>query len=173
MSDNRRLEQNKPEQSTTLLGRTLITGFVGGLLWGLFGVINYYFSFTEVSPRSFLLRSWLRAEWTDTWLGDVVSILLLGLISIGVALVYYMLFRKINSIWVGAVYGLVLWAIVFYVFQPIFPNIPRLVDLNVNTIVSCICLYILYGTFIGYSISYDYRDTVMKKHTNTDKEASK
>ncbi|MFD2045980.1 YqhR family membrane protein [Ornithinibacillus salinisoli] len=172
MSENKKLEQNKPEQSTTIFGRALLTGFIGGLVWSFFGVINYYFNFSEVSPRSFLLRSWLRAGWTDGWLGDVISVLLVGVISVGVALMYYMMFRKINSMWVGAGYGLVLWGIVFYVFNPIFLNIPSLFDLNVNTIVSCICLYLLYGIFIGFSISYDYNDTILKNNNTSEEKAS-
>ncbi|SES83082.1 Conserved membrane protein YqhR [Oceanobacillus limi] len=173
MSENKKLEQNKPEQSSTLFGRALITGFVGGLLWSFFGVINYYFNFSEVAPRSFLLRSWLRAGWTDTWLGDLVSVILVGILSIGVALIYYMIFRKINSIWIGVGFGLVLWGLVYYLFQPIFPNIPNLTNLESNTIVSSICLFILYGIFVGFSISYDYHDTVMKDTVQSDDQSDK
>ncbi len=54
----------------------------------------------------------------------------------------------------------------FYLLQPVFPNIPPLTDLNMYTIVSTICLYILYGTFVGYSISYDYNDTLHQLKDN-------
>ncbi|SHF60132.1 YqhR family membrane protein [Ornithinibacillus halophilus] len=165
MSGKRKeLEQNKQEESMTLLGRSLLTGFIGGLFWSSLGVFLHLFNFTEISPSSFVLRSWVRAGWTDGWLGDVVSILIIGGLSVLVALIYYALLKKNRSILVGLLYGLVLWAIVYYVFQPMFPNIPNVTELDRNTIVTTICLFILYGIFIGYSISYDYHDTVIKEN---------
>ncbi|GGK02604.1 hypothetical protein GCM10007063_26170 [Lentibacillus kapialis] len=161
-NSDQRLEQNKQEEPISVLSRSLLTGFVGGLLGGFFGVVLYYFNFSEVSPKSYLLRSWLTASWVDGWLGTVLSILMIGVISLLTAFIYFILFKKVNSLWMGIAYGAALWFIVFYVIQPIFPNIPSLGDLNANTIVSTICLYILYGTFIGYSISYDYTDTLHK-----------
>ncbi|MYL61082.1 hypothetical protein GLW20_26610, partial [Virgibacillus halodenitrificans] len=32
-----------------------------------------------------------------------------------------------------------------------------------HTIVSTICLFVIYGSFVGYSISYDYYDTKMRE----------
>ncbi|SFA71575.1 Conserved membrane protein YqhR [Lentibacillus halodurans] len=159
-NQDKRLEQHKQEEPVSLLSRSLLTGFIGGLLGGFFGVVLYYFNFSEVAPKSYLLRSWLTAGWIDTWLGTVLSILMIGILSLLTAFIYFVLLKKVNSLWMGAAYGLVLWFIVFYVIQPIFPNIPHLTDFSGDTIVSTICLYILYGTFIGYSISYDYNETM-------------
>lgn len=169
MGKNSKLEQNKEEKSYSLLPRSLLTGFIGGLIWSTFGIIMYYFNFSKVGPTSFVLRSWLDAEWTHQWLGDVISIITVGVISIVVALLYYGLLRKKRSMWVGTMYGIVLWVIVFYLLEPIFPNIPVLQELGKNTIISTLCLYILYGTFIGFSISYDYHDTItQRKETKKD-----
>lgn len=162
MEKRQKLEQSKQEKSYSLLARSLLTGFMGGLIWSTFGIIMFYFNFSNVSPTSFILRSWLDAEWTHQWLGNIISIVTVGIISVVVAFLYYMLFRKRHSMWVGTMFGIVLWGIVFYVLQPIFPNIPHLLDLGKNTLVSTLCLYILYGTFIGYSISYDYNDTIIR-----------
>ncbi|WP_342665447.1 YqhR family membrane protein [Paucisalibacillus globulus] len=158
--EDKKLEQNKPEDTSTFLGRSLLTGFIGGILASILGFLMYYFNFMEVSAKSYLLRSWTTAGWTDTWLGELVTIMIVGILSIGVALVYYGVLKKINSIWTGMIYGLILWAIVFVVLQPIFSKIPNLVEMEIKTIVSALCLYILYGIFIGYSISFDYQETV-------------
>ncbi|GGB62015.1 hypothetical protein GCM10011409_44010 [Lentibacillus populi] len=161
--DEAKMEQTKRDKPMSILPRSLFTGFIGGLIWSTFGVIMYYFNFSEVAPKTFVLRSWLKAGWTNSWLGEIVSVLLLGLLSILTAFVYYGLFKKANSLWFAAGFGVVLWAIIFYVLQPIFGNVPPVADLNRDTIVSTICLFILYGTFIGYSISYDYHDTIVKE----------
>ena len=139
--------------------RTLLTGFIGGLIWSTIAVMMYYFNFAEVDPKKFILRPWKNVDWTDGWLGDLVSILVLSTLSIIVALIYYYLFKKIYSIWMGVFYGIALWVIIFFLIQPLFPNTKQVLELNVDTIISTICLFILYGTFVGYSISYDYHDT--------------
>lgn len=151
-------EEKKEKNDEQLLGKSLKTGFVGGVFWSAIGIFLHYFNFSEVHPKSFVLQSWTNAKWTDKWQGDVVTLLLLGIISVGVAALYYMMLRKINSMWVGVMYGAALWLIFYLLIYPLFPDIKPLVELNIDTIVTTICVYLLYGLFIGYSISYDYYD---------------
>ncbi|HLR08230.1 MAG TPA: YqhR family membrane protein [Bacillota bacterium] len=156
------------QNSRSVLSRSLFTGFVGGLLWSILGVSMYYFNFSQVAPKTFFLRSWLKTDWTGNWLGDIVSIGMAGVLSILTAFIYYGLFKKINSMWMGAAYGMILWFMLFYVFKPILPHIPQLSAMDIHTIVSTLTVFILYGIFIGYSISYDYHDTILKeKQKNT------
>lgn len=162
-ADNQQSNEGKTEEQLSIFSRALLTGFIGGILWSSIGSLMYYFNFSEVAPKSFLLKSWLDATWIDRWLGTLIAILLAGVISMGAALIYYGLFKKINSMWMGLLYGVILWGIIFYLMQPIFSNIPQLIDLSYNTIVSTGCLFILYGTFIGYSISYDYHDMKIRE----------
>ncbi|MBP1969723.1 putative membrane protein YagU involved in acid resistance [Virgibacillus natechei] len=169
---NIQLEQDNNEESMSILSRTFITGFVGGLIGSLFGIIMYYFNFSEVSPKSYVLRAWTTLEWTEGWLGDLVSIFLVGIISIAVAFIYYGILKKINSMWMGVAYGGILWGILFIVLQPIFTNVPPVMDLDINTIVSTLCLFIIYGTFIGYSISYDYHDMKLKEKKQEQQQAN-
>lgn len=151
-----------------ILIRSLLTGFIGGLIWSSLGVLMYYFNFSEVNPKKFILRPWKSVEWTSGWLGDIVTIILLAILSIVVAVIYYTLFKKIYSIWIGVIYGTMIWIIIFFLVQPLFPSTKQLAELSNETIISTICLFILYGAFIGYSISYDYYDTyVVAKKRNS------
>ncbi|WP_029270014.1 YqhR family membrane protein [Virgibacillus alimentarius] len=155
-------EQDYQKSSISVLGKALINGFFGGIFWSIIGVVMYYFNFAEIAPKTFLLRSWTKAQWTTGWLGEVVSIFMVGVLSILVAVIYYGLFKKINSMWIGVVYGLIVWGIVFYILEPIFSTVPELTEFNQDTIVSTICLFILYGLFIGYSISFDYYEMLIR-----------
>lgn len=145
-----------------ILPRSLFTGFVGGIIGGICGVLLYYFNFSEVSPRTFELRPWVNAGWADRWIGDLISVLVAGVLSLVPAFIYYGLFKKIRSVLFAVLFGVVLWIIIFYVLNPIFDNIPPVEQMSMTTIVSTICLFLLYGTFIGFSISYDYHDSVRK-----------
>lgn len=148
-----------------LLVRTILTGLIGGMFWGTVWLVIYYLKFTEITPKSFIIRSWTTADWTNGWLGNGLSIIIMGLASIIIALIYHVILKRINSLWIGVLYGIILWFSFSYVVQPLFPNVKQVMDLKKETIVSMICLFSLYGTFIGYSISYDYWDTkaYMKK----------
>lgn len=157
MNDNERNQKDtKNFHLLTIRNKALYTGFIGGIIASTFGYIMYYFNLIKVSPKSFVLTSWNNASWTDGKLGIFLSIILIGLLSIVVAFIYYLLFKKVNSVWMGFVYGVILWGIVYYLLQPIFTNVPSLTELNSSTIISSICLYVLYGVFIGYTISYEY-----------------
>ncbi|MGM8213480.1 YqhR family membrane protein [Virgibacillus sp. W0430] len=158
-----KLVSNKlTDKDSNVFLRSLVTGLIAGLFWGSLFVFLYYFNFSEVAPASFLLRSWLSSGWIDGWLGDLVSIFLAGIVSVFVAILYYILLRKKLNMWVGVLYGAFLWGILFYLFQPLYSNIPSLNEMSKETIVSTFCLFLLYGTFIGYSISYDYFDSKLK-----------
>lgn len=139
-----------------LRNKALYTGLIGGTLASMCSVFLYYFNFIKIHPKSFVLTSWNDASWTDGKLGTIISIILIGLLSIVVAFIYFLVFKSVNSIWMGVVYGMVLWGIVFYALHPMFSNVPSLKELDSSTIVSTICLYVLYSVFIGYTISYDY-----------------
>lgn len=67
--------------------------------------------------------------------------------------------------WMGIIYGGLLWLVTFFLIQPLFPYTKQIMELSLDTIISTICLFVLYGTFIGYSISYDYYDTYVHNKT--------
>jgi uncharacterized membrane protein YagU involved in acid resistance len=128
------------------------------VFWSLLGYLAYFFHFTELSPNMILLP-WAIGDWKYGKTGNYIAIFLIGLLSILVALLYYAFFRKMKSMWVGIVYGVALWFIVFYVLNPLVPSLQSVSKLERNTIITTICLYILYGVFIGYSISFETQES--------------
>ncbi|WP_347549653.1 YqhR family membrane protein [Pseudalkalibacillus hwajinpoensis] len=151
------LEQNKQEQPLSFASKVVTIGIAGGLFWGLIGYLTYLFKFTKVPP-SLILSPWALGEWKNQHLGQWIGILAIGLISILVAFLYKVTLVKINNMLAGLVYGAVLWLIVFYLLNPMFSDLPSLMKLDKNTVITTICLYLLYGVFIGYSISFEYHE---------------
>lgn len=70
--------------------------------------------------------------------------------------------EKIHSMWVGAGYGIILWCIVFLLLNPLLTPVKPILNLSIDTIITTLCVFILYGTFIGYSISFDYLEMKIK-----------
>ncbi|WP_456278321.1 YqhR family membrane protein [Bacillus sp. AK128] len=163
--EDKKLEQNKKEEPISPGARTAITGIFGGLLWASLGYLAYLFSFTKIPPNV-ILEPWTIGNWKSGVLGQFIAIFLIGLISILVAFGYLATLRKFDKIWMGVLFGVVLWGIVFFILNPIFPGIDPIRELDVNTIVTTICLFVLYGTFIGFSISFEASELTNKSEPN-------
>lgn len=160
------MNNQKAETSLNVCKRSILTGFTAGVLWTAIGAALAYFDFMEFSPRAMLVRPWLKVGWADRWQGGLLSIFLAGLLAILVALIYFALFRKLASMWVGVTYGVLIWAIVFVIMLPVLRSLPSFGELTKETIVTSLCLYVLFGVFVGFSISYDYEDTVINSKTS-------
>ncbi|WP_082233865.1 YqhR family membrane protein [Halobacillus massiliensis] len=157
MSDKRR-QQDQTEPPQSILAKSLTVGFVAGLIWSTFGSIFYYFHFTQVSAATFIFRSFWQTDWTGSLLAEILSILVVGLLSIFVALLYFLILKKKKGIWPGVIYGVLLFVVVFIALNPVFSAVPSWSEMTSDSYVTNICLFILYGVFTGYSISYEYRE---------------
>ncbi|MGE7764559.1 YqhR family membrane protein [Peribacillus sp. NPDC096540] len=161
MSSNEK-GQNQPENEILLINNVLAIGFVGGLIASFAGIIAHYVNFMEFSPK-FILTSWSNMAWIDRWLGTMMTMLVFGILSVGIALIYYGLFRKMKSTLTGVFFGAVCWVMLIFVLKPMFSDLPTFSKMSSNSILTSICISILYGLFIGYSISYDHQEYIRQK----------
>lgn len=149
------LEQNNKEEQMSFAVKVALIGLFGGLIWSLVGYFAFFFKFIRVGP-ALALMPFVVGDWKDTYIGQLVGIAMIAVLSIGVAYLYRALLRKVHQLWVGVAFGLVLWFLVFWLFNPFFPGLKEIQNLDSNTIITSLCLYALYGAFIGYSVSYEY-----------------
>ncbi|WP_163102624.1 YqhR family membrane protein [Peribacillus alkalitolerans] len=172
-SKEKKVEQDHSEKPQSALFNAMLIGFFGGVLWSAIGQFTYYFNFSEFGPK-IIVPTWLPESFSKGWGGALVSFLIIGVISIIVALVYYVSLRKVNTIFAGAGFGIAIWAIVFFAINPFLSKMDKVGNMETNTIITTLCLYLLYGVFIGYSISYDEyeRNFYNKKQINQEKDQS-
>ncbi len=145
-----------------------VIGLFGGVFWGAIFQLFAYFNFTEVGP-TFIIRSWIKADFAKGWMGVILSLVCLSIISLLFAYLYSILFRKFNSYWLGVGYGLGLWALIFLLLRPLFPGMKTVMELSTNTIITTVCLFLLFGLFIGYSISFEYYEEQLEKKARAEK----
>ena len=69
-------------------------------------------------------------------------------------------------------FGVVCWLILLLVFSPMFKDLPALTKMSSNSIITSICIFILYGVFIGYSISFDYQEYIREEEGQVESESS-
>ena len=130
MTSEKDTEQNeelneKQKPPVSMAGRVAATGFCGGVLWSSFGYIAYLFHFSEISPNM-ISPAFCHRRVEKTWLGTLISIILIGVISIGAAFLYFLLLKRLKTMWPGIVYTA--WCfglLVFFLFNPIFPDVRR------------------------------------------------
>jgi Conserved membrane protein YqhR len=154
MENNKQLDQNKKEKPKSQFAKIAVIGFVGGLIWSLVAYFAFIFHFTEIGPN-FFLSLFQVGGWKEAIIGQLVSILLLSLLSIGVAFLYQFFFKQFQGVLPGMVYGVAIWAILFLMLPLFTPIIRPVNELQVATITTSVCILILYGVFIAYSVSFE------------------
>ncbi|WP_019242529.1 MULTISPECIES: YqhR family membrane protein [Bacillus] len=160
-----KLDQNQKEKPMSPVANCVVTGFIGGLFWSIIAQLAYYFHFSEIGPNM-LLSFWKTHKWASGVLGFIITILLCSLISIAIAFIYYVILRKMTGLLLAVFFGLVIWALVHFALIPLFPNMKTISELDMNTIITTICIYILYGVFIGVSISFEEKETQRRKEAD-------
>ncbi|WP_078552912.1 YqhR family membrane protein [Bacillus alkalicellulosilyticus] len=158
------LEQSRNEEPMSFNAKVATIGFVGGVFWSLIGYLAFFFNFMRVGP-ALVLMPWALGDWKNGYIGQIVGIFVLGLLSILAAFLYKIVLRKFDNIWAGMFFGGALWFLVFYFLNPLFHGLKPLTQLDINTIITSLSLYILYGVFIGYSISYEFVEMNQKSAT--------
>lgn len=156
MDDQQQLEQNQTEKPMSYRTKVVLIGFFGGLIWSLIGLFGFFFNFMNFGP-ALILMPWKLGDWKTTYWGQAVGVIVIAVVSIIIAFLYKWLLQKVNTMWAGVGFGAVLWVIVFYICNPLIPGLKSVPNLDLNSIISSVCLFLLYGLFIGYSISYEYQ----------------
>lgn len=153
------MTENKLTEQTILhavLRKSIITGLCGGIIWSVVWMILFGFNMVRISPVLFWDKMMLEKFSFDKWYMYLIAIILYSVLSILIALIYYALFKKIKHWLMGAVYGIIVWAIFLFGFPFIYSRTLLFINYPTETSVGLLCLCILYGLFIGYSISFDY-----------------
>ena len=131
----------------------------------------HYLNFIDFSPK-FILTSWSNQSWIKAWQGFLITMILFGILSIVVAFLYYWLLKKINSMVAYMLFGVVWWLILLIAINPMFKDLPTLAKMSSDSIITSICIFVLYGVFIGYSISYDYQEYLREEEGLVESESS-
>lgn len=144
------------KQNYSIFLYAIIVGIVGGITTLFLLTFSYYFHFITISPK-FLLRFFdesVRSMWLD--IAFLVIIFIVG--SIVAAIVYTLILKKKRQYYWGLYYGVFLFLFTFGLIHPIIFSEPWIYTEGAATVITLFCLFVLYGIFIGYSISYEYEE---------------
>ncbi|MCJ8011203.1 YqhR family membrane protein [Paenibacillus sp. KQZ6P-2] len=154
--------QKSQQGHTNPLAFALELGFFAGLFWGFIHWVFYTFHFTKVIP-GYLGEPFFNHSFLKSGAGQLAGWLLFIAFSTIASIIYVFLFRKKKGPWPGILYGLVWWCIIFVIIGPPLHMMKPIGQLDWNSIVSEFCLYILWGLFIGYTVSVEFNDERLRE----------
>lgn len=132
-------------------------GFFAGLFWGILRWIFYGMKFTTVLP-GFIADPFFQTAFLKTGWGHVVGIGSYVIFSIMAAVLYIIVLGRLQGPWPGIGYGFVWWAILFIVLGPLLGMTDSIRIAGWNTLFTELCVFLLWGVFIGYSIAFEFTD---------------
>lgn len=132
-------------------------GFFAGLVWGGFKMAAYYFEFTKILP-GFMVEPFFLHPFLTSISGTFTGWAFFILFSILAALLYTAFFLKAKGPWPGIFYGVAWWVVWFLIIGPLSDMTKGLKALDLNTIITEACLFLLWGLFMGYSINFEFTE---------------
>jgi Conserved membrane protein YqhR len=136
---------------------SLYVGFYSGLIWGVLKLFEYYFKFTSVVP-GFLLEPFYKHSYLTQWQGIAIGYMSFIVLSIIASLIYAAFFYRVKGGWLGGLYGIAWWCLLFLLIGPLTGMLQPIQQYSRDTIVTEICLFLLWGIFIGYSIALEFTE---------------
>lgn len=151
-------EKNVGEMKTNRWLFVIYIGFFAGLIWGAMKIIEHYFKFTTIVV-GFLVEPFFKHDFLMTWQGVLIGWGFFMVFSIIAAFIYMVTMWRLQSAWWGIGYGALWWAAIYLLIGPLAGMTYWITDLDLNSILTDLCLFLVWGMFIGYSIAIEYTDT--------------
>lgn len=136
---------------------SIYTGFYAGLIWGAFKILEFYLKFTVIVP-GFLVEPFYKHSYLTEWQGILIGWASFIVLSILASFIYGAWFYKVKGSWLGIVYGIVWWALICLLIGPLTGMMKPINQYDWNTIMAELCLYVVWGLFIGYTIALEFTD---------------
>jgi len=145
-----------------VFGKSILVGLIAGIIFSLFFLVLHYFTLIEIDILTSIKKGFFKDGATFNWYGKIMLVIIVGMISIIVSvvlsLVYFAIFKKINIWYIGALYGVCIWSILYIGIPLLVYGNVIVAHYSVHTHINTLCLFVLYGTFIGYTISFEYEN---------------
>jgi len=162
MDDRRRLgmpAEQQEDQRVRAEGRwgTAVTGGIaGGLFFSTLHYLAYLLRFTSVSPALWI--EWgMGKPFGRTAAGLLLSIAVWTVLSVAVAVLYDRVAgERLNPNGGGVTLGVVLWVLLF-IGGPMLGFVPDVRQLDIDTLSTELALFLVYGLFVGHSLSDRFR----------------
>ncbi|WP_148505309.1 YqhR family membrane protein [Paenibacillus beijingensis] len=137
-------------------------GLYAGVIWGLARLALYYLQFTRVIP-GLMAEPFFRHSFLLTMQGHVTGLACFILFSVLAAYLYLLVLGFAGGPMPGILYGLLWWAVIFSVIGPLLGATKPVTLLGWNSLLTELCIFILWGVFIGYTTAFEFHDEASRE----------
>jgi uncharacterized membrane protein YagU involved in acid resistance len=135
----------------------LSIGFFAGVIWGGLDVIAYYLQFTKIIP-AIEWRLFFTEQYLNRWAGHLLGIAGDIIVSLGATILYAYTLLRFRGPWVGIAYGAA-WGLLGYgLAGPLLGVTPPIWRIDINSLVTELSNFTLWGLFIGYSLVVEFKN---------------
>ncbi|MBD8497750.1 YqhR family membrane protein [Paenibacillus arenosi] len=172
-SRNKQNQQNQQndQPKTNPWWFALQLGFYAGLIWGGMRILSYELHFT-VNVPGFLLEPFLLNSFLQSQQGRFAGWGAFILFSILCSLLYTFTMRKRTGPWPGILYGILWWVLLFVAVGPALGLVLPVTQTSYNSITTELCIFLLWGLFIGYTAATEFNDERLREPENEEESAS-
>ncbi len=153
---------DKQQKKTNPALFALYIGFCAGVIWGMVRWLNYGLKFTTEVP-GYWLEPFFRNSFLKTIWGGAAGIGSYIVFSIVAALIYQFLLQKWKGPWPGIFYGFGWWFLIFICVGPWMKMTASVTTAGWVTLFTELCVMLLWGVFIGYTISFEFNDEASRE----------
>ncbi|WP_134698828.1 YqhR family membrane protein [Ammoniphilus sp. YIM 78166] len=158
------MTEDKKNVKERKLKSALMIGAVGGAFWTLVGYAAYFMNFSKLGPSLFA-KPFISQESLDQPFAHFMGIGVAIVFSILVSLAYVFTLAHFYSPLIGVALGGGVFLLFFYGLSPLLGLTKQPIHLiGMNTFATELCLFILWGLFIGFSLSTEFssRDNAVR-----------
>jgi hypothetical protein len=162
-ADNPDKNGNSPKPTNSVLF-SLKIGFFAGLIWGLVRWLLTGLNFTSVI-QAFLLDPFAIRTNLGGFYWQAAGLAAFIIMSMLAALVYLAILGRLSGPWPGLLFGAGWWGLVYAFIGPLVGAVPPLRTIGWNSITTDLCLFLLWGLFIGFSIAFELHNEAEREPT--------
>ncbi|MFC4302663.1 YqhR family membrane protein [Cohnella boryungensis] len=139
-------------------------GFFAGLIWGLARWLAAGLHLTNVS-QAFLLDPFVPRKLLGGLYWQAAGLVAFIVMSMLAALIYLGILRRLRGPWPGLWFGAGWWGLLYAWAGPYIGALPPLKRIGGNSMATDLCLFLMWGLFIGYSIAFELHDEANREPT--------
>lgn len=145
-------------------------GIAAGVIWGLLRWLAVAMHLTKV-PQAFLIDPWVKRSVLTYGYWQVIGFAAFILMSIAAAYLYYGLLRPFRGPLPGLLFGLAWWTAFYAALGPLVGAVPPLGGIGWNSLLTDLCVFSVWGLFIGYSIAFEFHQEAGREPGTSGREA--
>ncbi|WP_166239130.1 YqhR family membrane protein [Paenibacillus turpanensis] len=150
-------KQTQTVRHTNKFGFALQLGVYAGLIWGAIKMISYFLNFSQVLP-GYMAEPFFTHDFIAGWGGHFVGWLFFIVFSLVASFIYTYALSKLKGPWFGIAYGAAWFFLIYLLVGPLTGMMPWIGNMSWDTYIVDLCIYLLWGIFIGYTASLEYTD---------------